>query len=43
MRLQFPLAGGNGAQEKRRRVAVQIEVDKSASGFDVLQTEVFEQ
>src|ERR1035438_5851589 len=42
MRLQFPLAGGDGTKQKRRCIAMQIEVHKPASGFNVLQAEILD-
>jgi hypothetical protein len=43
MRLLLPLAGGDCAQEKRRRIAVQVKVYEPASCLDVLQTEILKE
>src|ERR1035437_2501315 len=41
--LLLPLAGGDGAQEKRRRIAVQVEIHESASGFNILKAEILKE
>jgi hypothetical protein len=43
MRLQLPLASGNGAKQEWRRIAMQIEVHEPASCFYVLQAKILEQ
>src|ERR1017187_3878508 len=43
MRFLLPLAGGDGAQEKRRRITVEVEVHEPASGFNVLKAEIFKE
>lgn len=43
MCLLLPLAGGDGAEEKRSRIAVQVEIRESASGLNILKAKILKE